>query len=76
MVQDYYAMLKQIRNMRRDYKSLDIDSKLFLLNLELKIEAEYIKGNDFHTKAEKKALKSKTALIRRHNAQKRNYQGK
>jgi hypothetical protein len=61
--------------MRRDYKLLDIDEKLNLLNLELKIESKYIKPNDCHTKSEKKKLKQKINEIRRHNA-KNNIQSK
>ena len=75
MVQNYNYLLKQIRDMRRNYKNLSIDEKLNLLNLELKIEAKYIKGNDCHTKSEKKALKTKINEIRRHNA-KNNIQSK
>lgn len=75
MVHNYYSLLKQIRSMRSNYKGLSIDEKLNLLNLELKIESKYIKGNDCHTKSEKKQLKQKINEIRRHNA-KNNIQGK
>lgn len=75
MVQNYYAMLKQIRDLRSKYPQLSIDEKLNLLNLELKIEAKYIKGNDCHTKNEKKQLKTKINEIRRHN-EKNKIQGK
>lgn len=70
MVQDYYSLLKRIRDIRRNYPNLSIDEKLNLLTLELKIEAKYIKGNDCHTKSEKKQLKDKVNNIRRHNANK------
>ena len=68
MVQDYYSLIKRIRDLRSKYPQLSLDEKLNLLNLELKIEAKYIKGNDCHTKSEKKQLKQKINEIRRHNA--------
>lgn len=67
MVQDYSYLLKKVREMRRDYKNLDIDSKLKLLNLEMKIEAKYIMPNICHTKNEKSKEKEKKAEIRKHN---------
>lgn len=72
MVMDYYSLIKRIRDLRSKYPQLSIDEKLNLLNLELKIEAKYIKGNDCHTKSEKKQLKQKINEIRRHNAKKSN----
>lgn len=68
MVQNYNYMLKKIRDMRRNYPNLTIDEKLELLNLEMKIEAKYIKPNECHTKNEKKKLKQKINEVRRHNA--------
>jgi hypothetical protein len=68
MVQDYYSLIKSIRAMRRDYPNLTIEQKNLLMNMELKIEAKYIKPNECHTKSEKKKLKQKINEIRRHNA--------
>lgn len=70
MVQNYSYLLKKIREMRRDYENLDIDSKLKLLNLEMKIEAKYIMPNECHTKTEKLKDKEKKAKIRKHNENK------
>ncbi|AQS04015.1 hypothetical protein [Clostridium beijerinckii] len=71
MLINYFAMLKKVREIRRNYKNLSIDEKLNLLALELKLEGKQIKANDCHTKAEKKSLKSKAAIVRKHNEQKK-----
>lgn len=65
MVQNYYSLIKKVRELRKNYKNLSIDEKLNLLNLEIKLESKCIKIKDCHTKAEKKALKNKEAKIRR-----------
>lgn len=74
MPQNYYAMLKKLKEVRRNYKNLTIDEKIELLNLELRVEAICIKGSECCTRKEKRESKDKTALIRKHNAQKRNRQ--
>lgn len=71
MVINYFAMLRRVREIRRNYKNLSIEEKLNLLNLELKLEGKQIKAIECHTKAEKKALKSKVAMVRKHNEKKK-----
>lgn len=75
MVQNYSALLKQIRNMRSNYPNLSIEDKLKLLQMELRLESKSLKASDAHTKAEKKASKTKRAIIRKHN-EKNKIQGK
>ena len=40
---NYYFIVKDIRELRRNYSNLDIDEKLRLLQLELKAEGKSIK---------------------------------
>ncbi|OOM81835.1 hypothetical protein CLPUN_08130 [Clostridium puniceum] len=67
MVQNYYSLVRKVKDLRRNYKNLTLDQKLDLLSLELKLEAKCLSASDCHTKAEKQALKSKKLEIRKHN---------
>lgn len=61
----YYFMLKQYKAKKRDYRNLDIDEKINLMNLELKLNGINIKVEKFHTKAESKTFKSTQAKRRK-----------
>ena len=61
----YYFILKQYRVKKRDYKNLDIDEKINLMNLELRLNGINIKAEKFHTKSEGKAFKSIQAKRRK-----------
>lgn len=69
MPQEYFSILKKIRAMRRNYKSLNIEDKILLLQLEIRSEGKRLKISDAHTKSEKERDKQKSALIRKRNRQ-------
>lgn len=53
----YYYLLKDYKNKKRNYKDLDLEEKLFLLNLYLKLNGINIKEERFHTKSESRKNK-------------------
>lgn len=60
---NYYFLIKEIRELRRNYKDLDIEDKLRLLQLELKLEGKNIKvKNEFVSKSIKKKEKHENYL--------------
>lgn len=60
---NYYFLVKDIRELRRNYRNLDIEQKLRLLKLELKSEGKNIKGkNEFVSKSVKKKEKHEDYL--------------
>ncbi len=60
---NYYFLIKDIRELRRNYRNLDIEQKLRLLKLELKSEGKNIKGkNEFVSKSVKKKEKHENAV--------------
>ena len=61
----YYFMLKEYKAKKREYKNLDIEEKINLINLELKVNGINIKAEKFHTKSEGRAFKSKQAKRRK-----------
>ena len=50
----YYYLLKDYKNKKRNYKDLDFEEKLFLMNLYLKLNGINVKEQRFHTKSEGK----------------------
>lgn len=74
MVYNYFFLMKQIKEKRRIYKSLTIEEKIDLLNLEMRAEGKKIKEPDAHTKAERKKDKERVCMLRNHkeNKAKRN----
>ena len=60
---NYYFLVKDIRELKRNYKNLDIEQKLRLLKLELKCEGKNIKGkNEFVSKSDKRKIKHENAI--------------
>lgn len=60
---NYYFLVKDIRELKRNYKNLDIDEKLKLLKLELKCEGKNIKvKKEFVSKSVKKKEKHEDYL--------------
>ncbi len=53
----YYYLLKDYKNKKRNYKDLDLEDKLSLLNLYLKLNGINTKAERFHTKKEAKENK-------------------
>lgn len=62
---EYYFVLKQYRAKKREYQNLNIEEKINLMNLELKVNGINIKAEKFHTKSEGKAFKSTQARRRK-----------
>lgn len=55
---NYYSLLREIKELRRNYNNLDIEDKIRLLNLEIKAEGKNIKGKrEFVSKSVKKKIK-------------------
>ena len=66
MENNYYNLVRKLRDLKRDYKNLSIDDKINVMNLEIKIEGKKISGcTEFKTKGEKRALKSKENSLRK-----------
>lgn len=60
---NYYFIVKDIRELRRNYSNLDIDEKLRLLQLELKAEGKSIKvKTEFVSKSVKRKIKHENYL--------------
>ena len=64
MENNYYNLIRKLRDLRRNYKNLNIDEKIDVMNLEIKIEGKNINGDDCHTKSEKKSKKTKVNVAR------------
>lgn len=66
MENNYYNLVRKLRELKRNYKNLSIDEKINVMNLEIRIEGKKIKGKtEFQSKSEKKALKSKASSLRK-----------
>ena len=60
---NYYFIVKDVRELKRNYKNLSIEEKLRLLKLELKAEGKNIKvKNEFVSKSVKKKSKHEDYL--------------
>ncbi|WP_346874220.1 hypothetical protein [Clostridium sp. UBA5988] len=60
---NYYFIVKEIKELRRNYKNLDIEQKLKLLELELKSEGKSIKvKTEFVSKSVKRKIKHENYL--------------
>lgn len=60
---NYYFIVKDVRELKRNYKNLSIEEKLRLLKLELKAEGKNIKvKNEFVSKSVKKKEKHEDYL--------------
>lgn len=71
MENNYYNLIKKLRELKRNYKNLSIDEKINVMNLQIKIEGKKIKGiTEFKSKAEKKALKSRESELRKQKQRK------
>lgn len=57
----YYYMLKDYKEKKRNYKDLDLEDKLFLMHLYLKLNGINVKEEKFHTKSEFKTNKKNNA---------------
>ena len=60
---NYYFLIKDIRELRWNYQDLDIEDKLRLLKLELKSEGKDIKvKNEFVSKSVRRKIKHEMAI--------------
>lgn len=71
MENNYYNLVRKLRDLKRNYKNLSIEDKILAMNLEIKIEGKKIKGvTEFQSKSEKKSLKSKESELRKQKQKK------